>query len=184
MGIPVVGGVSNRASNLVTRIKASSLEGEGAQRFPAGFNQVQPGGVGRLEQETHTRMRQRPELDILCAMHRQIIQNEDHLPVRPMCHERIQKGQEVRRSSGEAGESHNVAAGWLETAPDPEFPTPDLVGRHRRTLPFRRPTGSQVSFDAQWSKRIQAQHLGLWRRGLLPRHDCPLFSPNWGRGAQ
>ena len=73
MGMPVGGGRRDGLADFLPGLEAPPLEGEGTERFPPRFDQIQGGGVGRLEDERPARMRQREQQDIGGAVGAQMV---------------------------------------------------------------------------------------------------------------
>src|SRR5687767_14382376 len=49
--VPVGGGLLDRLFDLGPRLEAAALQGEGLEDLPPGLDQVEVGGIGRLEDE-------------------------------------------------------------------------------------------------------------------------------------
>src|SRR5260370_6887860 len=73
MLIPIGSGFLHGLPDFIPGLETSSLEGQRAQDFPPGFNQVEIGRVFGLEDEFPTRMGQAEQQDISSAMGAQII---------------------------------------------------------------------------------------------------------------
>lgn len=73
VGVPIQGGVVDGLADLLPRLEAAAFEGEGAQHLPPGFDQVQVGGVGRLEDELPAAVGQGEEQHIRGAVDVEVI---------------------------------------------------------------------------------------------------------------
>src|SRR5512147_1655417 len=121
MLIPVDSALSDGVSNLVGGVKAQAVEGQRAQGLPARFNQIEPGRIGRLEQETDTFMSQGPQTNIHCLMDREIIQDQDQLSTRPNINDAIQQSYKISTPARSCTLGGRQPSGWLKCAERPDL---------------------------------------------------------------
>lgn len=73
VGIPIRRGLLDGLLDFLPGLETSAFERQRFEGLPPGFNQVQVGGVGRLEDELPTWIGQVEEQDIDGSMHGQMI---------------------------------------------------------------------------------------------------------------
>ena len=78
MRVPGVGGSGDGRGDLLPGLEAAALQGQGPEHLPPGLDQVELGGIGRLEDELPARMGQREQQDVGGAMHVQVVDDGVH----------------------------------------------------------------------------------------------------------
>src|SRR5215475_7644726 len=78
MGIPIGRCLLHSLANVVPGLETSTLESQGTQHFPPGFNQIQVRGILGLEHKLPARMGQAEQQDIGGPMRAQVIHNRIH----------------------------------------------------------------------------------------------------------
>jgi len=116
VGIPVRRGLLHRLADLGPGLESSPLESKRPKGFPPGFDQVQVGGILRLEDELPARTPQREQQNISRPMDVQVVQ--DTVDVLDLGGDPIvnllQEVQPVGNRPTRVGHSERFAVGWLE----------------------------------------------------------------------
>ena len=183
--IPIMGSKGDSLCQVIGARKSPPFERQGAQRFPPGFDQVQPGGIGWLKEKANAGMGQCPQLNIQSTMNRQIVQDQDHCALRPGSDQEIEKSDKVMPGTLQRRLRDDHPRDGFQSAEDPQLGImAAIIGRDLGTVRLRRPVGTWVRAHPQGTHLVHAHHLGLGRRLLVHRYDRPLFPQTAGRAVR
>src|SRR5215210_7287908 len=127
--VPVGRGSGDGRGDLVPGLEAATFEGEGAEHLQPGLDQVEIGGIGRLEDEFPARMGQREQQDVGGAVDVEVV--EDGMDALDL---RREPGVDLRKEVDPVGagapavrRGECLAGGRLEGAEDVAFPPPAII---------------------------------------------------------
>src|SRR5579859_2906721 len=194
MSIPIHGGLAHGLTDLLPAVETPPLEREGTERFPPGFDQIQVGGVGRLEDELPARMGQGEQEDVGRAVGAQVVlDGEDaHGVARQPGVDALQEVGPVGDGAAGIGLRERVARGRSKGAEDVAFAPSAIIGLLFGA--FRgsgAPVGLRLRLDVDeflageafgrlGTHLVQTDHDTLVRRRLVEGRDGPLFWANAG----
>src|SRR5829696_4793460 len=190
MGVPVLGGSIESRTELLPRLEAAAREGQRAQYLPPRLDQIEVGGVPRLEDELPARVDQRPEQHVRGAVGCQVVQDDvDAVDARvEPALDPLQEGDDVGggapgvgRGQRRARHGHEgaedvatAAASIVDLLPGPSSPLPVRIAPHQ-------PRAGEA-FGALRAHFIEADHDTADGRTGVERDDGPLFAAKAGSG--
>jgi len=129
MRIPVVRCLYDGLGDIGPILEASSGQGEGAQHFPPRLDQVEVGGVFRLEHHLPARVRQHEQQHIGCVVAAQIVgDGVDPLDlVRYPALDLFEEGYPVASAPTRVGAGEGGSSGGTEGAEDVALAAPTIV---------------------------------------------------------
>jgi len=120
-------------------------------------------------------MSQEPQPYIQGTMNGKVVQNDKELTGRPLLHELLQKGDEVRTVTLRACGRQGLASVRFECAKDPRLGPASIIYLTVGTPTTTRPTTPVVSLGTEWSHFVHTQHMTLGWRLLVQTDYGPLF---------
>lgn len=191
MRIPVGPRFGHSLTNLFPGLEASTFEGQGSQRLPPRFNQVQISRIGWLEHKFPAWMLQSEQQHIRCSMHGQVVQDDVdpfHRARNPVF-DPIEKNDPVVRRSASIRNGQRFAGRRLKGSKDVALGSAPVIDLLPGTLGWLAYLGIWLSMDhllPQKAFRRLRSHLiqihddaAPWWLGV-ERSDEPLFFANSG----
>src|SRR3954468_21820006 len=162
--VPVIGRLGDGLGDLVPGLEATACQGERTQHLPPRLDQVEVGGVFRLEHHLPAWMRQHEQQDVGGAVAAEVIGDGiDPLDLlwQPTLH-LFQEGHPVGSATARVGAGEGGACRGTEGTEDVSFAAPSVVDlqpgpacRLRRgRCPHQRLSG--IALGAEWPHLVQA----------------------------
>src|SRR3990172_1952321 len=180
INVPVIHSFLQGLRDFFQGLKAATLEGQGLQLFPPGFDQVQPTGVLGQEQDLNFGPSRQSQLHLATGMDRQIVFDQQPTVSRKLDHQGLDQVNMTEAVSARAGENGGLSACRFESAMRPELATPTIIRLKGCPMIALQPFFARISLHRQGSHFIDADHPRAGWRHYVRRDNTPLFSTNCG----
>src|SRR5918997_3887531 len=184
--VPVSGRLRDGLGDLVPGFEATPGEGERAQHLPPRLDEVEVGGVFRLEHHLPARVRQQEQQHVGSAMAAQGVGNGVNALdlLRQPALDLLQEGHPVGGAAARVGPGESSARRGTEGAEDVALAAPAVVdllpgpARGWRLWPHQ--VSAQVALGADGAHLVEADNYAARGRCGVERPDPPLFAANSG----
>jgi hypothetical protein len=175
MRIPIHRGPHDGLDDLVAMPKTPALQGQAAQLFPPRFDQVQPAGICRQQQQLYFGPGQQGSLRLAREVGAQILGNQDPFLRRIRPQDLLQELHEASAVPSRAAQCGSQAGGRLEGAQHPHAAAPAIVRGKGRPARATQPHLPRVGLGTYGAEFVEADDPPRRDRLRVGLDDRPLF---------